>query len=141
MVDVTGKTETVRVARAEAFVEMSAETVRRLREKTTPKGDPLEVARIAASVDDDTVAWAYRTRRRRVRLDRDGELHSTRGDRNVLGGELRRAQHLARSDTDGHAMPDQLLRGAGGIRHAGHTVRHTDMNRRDIASLHDGARG
>ena len=47
MVDVTAKTETVRVARAEALVEMSAETVSRLREKTTPKGDPLEVARIA----------------------------------------------------------------------------------------------
>ena len=47
MVDVTGKAETVRVARAEALVEMSPETVKRLREKTTPKGDPLEVARIA----------------------------------------------------------------------------------------------
>jgi len=47
MVDVTAKGETVRLARAEARVEMSAETVRRLREKTTPKGDPLEVARIA----------------------------------------------------------------------------------------------
>ena len=47
MVDVTRKSETVRVARAEALVEMSPETVRRLREKTTPKGDPLEVARIA----------------------------------------------------------------------------------------------
>jgi cyclic pyranopterin monophosphate synthase len=47
MVDVTAKSETVRVARAEALVEMSAETVKRLREKTTPKGDPLEVARIA----------------------------------------------------------------------------------------------
>ena len=47
MVDVTGKAETVRVARAEALVEMSPDTVKRLREKTTPKGDPLEVARIA----------------------------------------------------------------------------------------------
>src|SRR5262245_21893561 len=47
MVDVTAKAETVRVARAESMVEMSAETVQRLREKTTPKGDPLEVARIA----------------------------------------------------------------------------------------------
>jgi cyclic pyranopterin monophosphate synthase len=47
MVDVTAKAETVRVARAEAMVDMSAETVQRLREKTTPKGDPLEVARIA----------------------------------------------------------------------------------------------
>ncbi|HYR84092.1 MAG TPA: cyclic pyranopterin monophosphate synthase MoaC [Terriglobia bacterium] len=47
MVDVTGKAETVRAARAEAFVEMSASTVKLLREKALPKGDPLEVARIA----------------------------------------------------------------------------------------------
>jgi cyclic pyranopterin phosphate synthase len=47
MVDVTEKAETVRVARAEAFVEMSADTVRLLRERQMPKGDPLEVARIA----------------------------------------------------------------------------------------------
>ncbi len=47
MVDVTGKSGTVRVARAEAFVEMSAATVKVLREKALPKGDPLEVARIA----------------------------------------------------------------------------------------------
>ena len=47
MVDITGKPETVRVARAEAVVEMALDTVKRLREKKTPKGDPLEVARIA----------------------------------------------------------------------------------------------
>lgn len=47
MVDVTGKNESVRVARAEAFVEMAASTVKLLREKAMPKGDPLEVARIA----------------------------------------------------------------------------------------------
>ena len=47
MVDVTGKVETVRVARAEAYVEMSPATVKLLREKRVPKGDPLEVARIA----------------------------------------------------------------------------------------------
>jgi cyclic pyranopterin phosphate synthase len=47
MVDVTAKAETVRVARAEAMVEMNRDTVKRLRQKTTPKGDPLEVARIA----------------------------------------------------------------------------------------------
>ena len=47
MVDVTGKAETVRSARAEAFVEMSPATVKLLREKSVPKGDPLEVARIA----------------------------------------------------------------------------------------------
>lgn len=47
MVDVTAKSETVRAARAEALLEMSAETVRLLREKALPKGDALEVARIA----------------------------------------------------------------------------------------------
>jgi cyclic pyranopterin phosphate synthase len=47
MVDVTAKSETVRVARAEALVEMSGDTVARLREKRLPKGDALEVARIA----------------------------------------------------------------------------------------------
>jgi cyclic pyranopterin phosphate synthase len=47
MVDVSGKNETARVARAEAFVEMSPGTVRLLRENQMPKGDPLEVARIA----------------------------------------------------------------------------------------------
>src|SRR5947199_607675 len=47
MVDVTEKTQTVRVARAEAFVEMSAETVKLLRDQALPKGNPLEVARIA----------------------------------------------------------------------------------------------
>src|SRR4051812_29158472 len=47
MVDVTAKTETVRVARAEAFVEMSAPTVKLLRDHALPKGNPLEVARIA----------------------------------------------------------------------------------------------
>ena len=47
MVDVSEKNQTVRVARAEAFVEMSAETVKLLRDRAMPKGDPLEVARIA----------------------------------------------------------------------------------------------
>jgi cyclic pyranopterin phosphate synthase len=47
MVDVSAKTETLRAARAEAFVKMSAATVRLLREKQMPKGDPFEVARIA----------------------------------------------------------------------------------------------
>lgn len=47
MVDVTEKSETVRAARAEAFVEMSAATVKLLREQALPKGNPLEVARIA----------------------------------------------------------------------------------------------
>ena len=47
MVDVTEKSETVRVARAEASVEMSPHTVRLLRERALPKGEALEVARIA----------------------------------------------------------------------------------------------
>ena len=47
MVDVTAKSETVRVARAEALVQMSADTVRLLRGRQMPKGNPLEVARIA----------------------------------------------------------------------------------------------
>jgi cyclic pyranopterin phosphate synthase len=47
MVDVTEKTETVRAARAEAVVEMSAPTVKLLRGRALPKGNPLEVARIA----------------------------------------------------------------------------------------------
>jgi cyclic pyranopterin phosphate synthase len=47
MVDVTGKSDTPRAARAEAFVKMSRQTVRRLRANGIPKGNPLEVARIA----------------------------------------------------------------------------------------------
>ena len=47
MVDVTAKDETLRVARAEAFVEMSKATVELLRENGLPKGNAIEVARIA----------------------------------------------------------------------------------------------
>ena len=47
MVDVTGKQQTHRVARAEAFVEMSAPTLKLLRNNALPKGNPLETARIA----------------------------------------------------------------------------------------------
>src|SRR2546426_9765100 len=47
MVDVTAKDETVRVARSEAFVEMSAATVKLLRDNGLPKGNAIEVARIA----------------------------------------------------------------------------------------------
>jgi len=47
MVDVTEKAETVRAARAEALLEMSPDTVRLLRDHALPKGNPLEVARIA----------------------------------------------------------------------------------------------
>ena len=47
MVDTTGKARTARRAVASARVLMSAETVAALRAGRTPKGDPLEAARIA----------------------------------------------------------------------------------------------
>jgi cyclic pyranopterin phosphate synthase len=47
MVDVTPKSATVRTARARGFVRMSAAVVARVRRLETPKGNPLEVARIA----------------------------------------------------------------------------------------------
>lgn len=46
MVDISEKSSTVRTARAHAFVRMSAEVLAAL--PKNPKGDPLEVARIAA---------------------------------------------------------------------------------------------
>ena len=45
MVDVSGKTETRRTARAHAFVKMSSAVLDQLGDN--PKGDPLEVARVA----------------------------------------------------------------------------------------------
>jgi cyclic pyranopterin monophosphate synthase len=45
MVDVSAKPETARTARAHAFVRMSPEVLARLGEN--PKGNPLEIARIA----------------------------------------------------------------------------------------------
>jgi cyclic pyranopterin phosphate synthase len=47
MVDVSGKTVSSRTAVASGFVKMSAETIAAIRERRTPKGDALEVARIA----------------------------------------------------------------------------------------------
>src|SRR3954468_9919349 len=47
MVDTGGKSATARRARASVRALMSAETVAALREHRTPKGDPLETARIA----------------------------------------------------------------------------------------------
>ncbi|WRS30102.1 cyclic pyranopterin monophosphate synthase MoaC [Actinomycetaceae bacterium MB13-C1-2] len=47
MVDVTGKTPTVRHASAEALVKCSPQVIRALRDGTVPKGDVLAVARIA----------------------------------------------------------------------------------------------
>jgi cyclic pyranopterin phosphate synthase len=47
MVDTTGKAQTARRAVASARVLMSPETVEAVRAHRTPKGDPLETARIA----------------------------------------------------------------------------------------------
>src|SRR3984885_9713729 len=47
MVDIGAKVSTARVASAHAFVRMKAATVRAIRRLKNPKGDPLEVARIA----------------------------------------------------------------------------------------------
>lgn len=47
MVDVGDKVPTARMARAEAWVTMSARVLTLLREKALPKGDPFEVVRIA----------------------------------------------------------------------------------------------
>lgn len=47
MVDTTAKPATARRAVASARVLMSTETVRAVREHRTPKGDPLETARLA----------------------------------------------------------------------------------------------
>lgn len=47
MVDVGEKPVTSRSAAASCKVPLSAETIAAIREKATPKGDPLEIARIA----------------------------------------------------------------------------------------------
>ena len=47
MVDVGDKAVTTRTATASGFVQMSPTTVNAIRERRTPKGDPLEVARLA----------------------------------------------------------------------------------------------
>ncbi|MBW2278246.1 MAG: cyclic pyranopterin monophosphate synthase MoaC [Deltaproteobacteria bacterium] len=47
MVDVSEKDVTRRVAKASGKVTMSTETAAAIREQRTPKGDPLETARIA----------------------------------------------------------------------------------------------
>jgi cyclic pyranopterin monophosphate synthase len=47
MVDVSAKNVTTRTAKAQGFVRMSARVVRAVRRLKNPKGDPLEVARIA----------------------------------------------------------------------------------------------
>jgi len=50
MVDTTEKSVTERRAIASARVLMSAETISAIRDHTTPKGDPLETARLAGIV-------------------------------------------------------------------------------------------
>lgn len=47
MVDVGAKPATARIAEASGFVSMSPATVAAVRERRTPKGDPLETARLA----------------------------------------------------------------------------------------------
>jgi cyclic pyranopterin monophosphate synthase len=47
MVDVTSKAVTQRMATARGFVRMSAPVLRALRQQKVPKGNPLEIARIA----------------------------------------------------------------------------------------------
>jgi cyclic pyranopterin phosphate synthase len=47
MVDVGAKAVTARVAEASGFVKMSATMLTAIRERRTPKGDPLETARLA----------------------------------------------------------------------------------------------
>ena len=47
MVDVTAKPATARTAEAHAFVRMQRETVAKLKALKSPKGNPLEIARIA----------------------------------------------------------------------------------------------
>lgn len=47
MVNVGTKAITMRQAEASGFVEMSADTIKAIRQHRTPKGDPLETARLA----------------------------------------------------------------------------------------------
>jgi cyclic pyranopterin monophosphate synthase len=56
MVDVGAKATTARTAEASGFVKMSTETVAAIRERRTPKGDPLETARLAGIMAAKRVA-------------------------------------------------------------------------------------
>ena len=47
MVDVSGKSDTIRRAVASAKVLLNADSIKAIEENTNPKGNPLEVARIA----------------------------------------------------------------------------------------------
>ena len=58
MVDVTSKDVTARTAVARGFVRMSPAVLRALRQQTLPKGNPLEIARIAGiSAAKRTSEW------------------------------------------------------------------------------------
>ena len=48
MFDVSRKTRSARVAKAQASLAVHPDTIRRIRERQIPKGDPLEVAKVAA---------------------------------------------------------------------------------------------
>lgn len=48
MFDVSNKPRTARIATARASLTLQPETIRRIRERQVPKGDPLEVAKVAA---------------------------------------------------------------------------------------------
>lgn len=47
MVDVTGKEDVVRIAKAEGFIRLKPETVKAIRDNKVPKGDVLSTANIA----------------------------------------------------------------------------------------------
>ena len=48
IVDITGKPETYRMARAEGKIRLREQTIRRIREGRIEKGDPFQTAKIAA---------------------------------------------------------------------------------------------
>ena len=48
MVDISGKSEVLRVARARGFIRLSEESCRRIREGRVEKGDVFSVAKVAA---------------------------------------------------------------------------------------------
>ena len=48
MLDISRKTDTLRCATAEAILKAAPETIRQLQERQIPKGDALEIARVAA---------------------------------------------------------------------------------------------
>jgi cyclic pyranopterin monophosphate synthase len=48
LLDISRKTKTLRTATAQAILKLKPETLLRIRQRDIPKGDPLEVARVAA---------------------------------------------------------------------------------------------